>query len=442
MDPEVVANPPLRKPSGPTALRTLWRMDLTRDKRLKKLGTPTLVLWGRDDKVNRPSGGPTLLNLMPNAELIMTSHTGHWMQWERAELFNRLVCEFLSGQVGFRIVITSATHPATVFGAVHLGYIVIETNRFADWRRFGRDAIGMHVDEALPEVMRFRLDDNECRFLLQRGPAEDVIALGWQLDGHDTFDEIINRVRRHDVPITEGTAEEAALRGVERIARFPGPNGLAQEICTGERHGVAPDMAVRGGFVTGAHGIGHVAVTSKRPEQVRDYYGTVFDARLSDYIDETISGMKFKIRFLRVNQRHHSVAIAAVNRLPINPIRTRVQHLNIQVADLDDLTASYQRVEELGFQMALSVGQHTNDRELSYYAMTPSGFEWEVGWNPIVVDERTWEPTTHQGISIWGHTPHGQRIIDKLAQFKTAGQSLLRREDTVPALSCAGAPSR
>ena len=101
MDPEVVANPPLRKPSGPAAARTLWRMDLTRDKRLRKLTTPTLVLWGRDDKVNRPSGGPMLLNLMPNAELIMTSHTGHWMQWERAELFNRLVGEFLSGQSGF-----------------------------------------------------------------------------------------------------------------------------------------------------------------------------------------------------------------------------------------------------------------------------------------------------------------------------------------------------
>lgn len=96
IDPEVVANPPLRRPSGPLALRTLWRMDLTRDNRLKRLTTPTLVLWGRDDKVNRPTGGPMLLNLMPNAELIMTSHTGHWMQWERAELFNRLVTEFLS----------------------------------------------------------------------------------------------------------------------------------------------------------------------------------------------------------------------------------------------------------------------------------------------------------------------------------------------------------
>ena len=96
IDPEVVADPPLRRPSGPLALRTLWRMDLTRDGRLKSLQTPTLVLWGRDDKVNRPAGGPMLLNTMPNAELVMTSRTGHWMQWERAELFNQLVTEFLS----------------------------------------------------------------------------------------------------------------------------------------------------------------------------------------------------------------------------------------------------------------------------------------------------------------------------------------------------------
>lgn len=93
LDPEVVANPPLRRPSG---LRTLWRMDLTRDKRLQHLATPTLVLWGRDDKVNRPSGGPLLQRLLPNAELVMTSRTGHWMQWERSELFNQLVVEFLS----------------------------------------------------------------------------------------------------------------------------------------------------------------------------------------------------------------------------------------------------------------------------------------------------------------------------------------------------------
>ena len=102
IDPEVVADPPLSRPSGPFALRTLWRMDLTRDSRLASLQTPTLILWGRDDKVNKPSGGPLLQNIMPNAELVMTSRTGHWMQWERADLFNQMVGEFLSDSTVFR----------------------------------------------------------------------------------------------------------------------------------------------------------------------------------------------------------------------------------------------------------------------------------------------------------------------------------------------------
>lgn len=323
----------------------------------------------------------------------------------------------------------------SVFGNVHLGYVVIDTDKFADWRRFGQDAIGMHLDDSHPDALRFRLDDHECRFLLQRGAAEDVTAIGWELDDHATFDEVLARVTGHGVPIVEGSADETALRGVERLVRFPGPNSLQQEIFTRARISSTPlQMRSHGGFVTGEGGMGHVAVVSKKPHLMRGYYNTVFDARLTDFIDETISGMKLKIRFLRVNQRHHSVAIAAANRLPINPIRTRVQHVNIQVADLDDMTASYQRVTELGFRMALGVGQHTNDRELSYYACTPSGFEWEVGWNPVVVDEATWKPTTYQGISIWGHTAEDQTVIDKLAQFKTGLRSLARREDSVPAL--------
>jgi 2,3-dihydroxybiphenyl 1,2-dioxygenase len=326
----------------------------------------------------------------------------------------------------------------SVFGNVSLGYAVIETTRFGDWKRFGRDAIGMHLDDIAPDNVRFRLDDNECRFLLRRGPAEDVVALGWHADDHSTFDEICRRVADHGVAVDQGTDDESALRGVERFLRFPGPNGLNQEVYTTARTTARPLLIPGSGFVTDTGGFGHVAITTKKPDQLRGYFSHVFDARLSDYIDETINGLKLKIRFLRVNQRHHSVAIASANTLPVNPIRTRVQHVNVQVAALDDVLDSYQRIKQLGFGMALSVGQHTNDKQLSYYALTPSGFEWEVGWNPILVDESCWQPTTHQGISIWGHTPEGQTVIDKLEQFAVAARSVLHREDTIPALSSPG----
>jgi 2,3-dihydroxybiphenyl 1,2-dioxygenase len=333
---------------------------------------------------------------------------------------------------------SEATTTASVFGAVHLGYIIIETNRFADWRRFGAEAIGMHHDTVTRDLMRFRLDDQECRFLLRRGPAEDVVATGWHVDDHAAFHEIEARIRAHGVPLVQGSDEETALRGVERLLRFAGPKGIAQEIYTTPVKSTEPLRMLASGFVTGDSGMGHIALTSTRPTQIRGYFDTVFDARLTDSIDETISGVKLKIRFLRVNERHHSIAVAATRGLPIDPIRTRVQHLNIQAATLDDVAQSYQRVHDLGFDMALSVGQHTNDKELSYYARTPSGFEWEVGWNPLVIDETTWEPSTHQGISDWGHLPIGRTIVDKLTQFRVGARSLTQREDTVPALSGAG----
>jgi 4,5:9,10-diseco-3-hydroxy-5,9,17-trioxoandrosta-1(10),2-diene-4-oate hydrolase len=93
IDPEVVANPPLQRPAG---LRTLWRMDFTRDARLSSLATPTLVIWGRDDKVNKPSGAKMLGRRMPNADVLITANTGHWVQWERAELFNAVTTAFLT----------------------------------------------------------------------------------------------------------------------------------------------------------------------------------------------------------------------------------------------------------------------------------------------------------------------------------------------------------
>ncbi|QLL07529.1 VOC family protein [Mycobacterium vicinigordonae] len=133
-----------------------------------------------------------------------------------------------------------------------------------------------------------------------------------------------------------------------------------------------------------------------------------------------------------------SIAATTVKRLPLKLIRSRIQHLNIQVADLDDMSSAYRRAKRLSFDITLCVGQHTNDNDLSFYATTPTRFEWELGWNPTVIDETTWQPSTHQGISIWGHTPEGQTNIDELHQFRLGATSRLHREDTVPALSGPG----
>jgi len=93
----VLAAPPLRRPKGLPDFRAL---DFTRDRRLGTLEMPTLVMWGTDDKVNRPTGGRSLQRRMPNCDLYLFSRTGHWVQWERAEEFNAAVSAFLSQDAG------------------------------------------------------------------------------------------------------------------------------------------------------------------------------------------------------------------------------------------------------------------------------------------------------------------------------------------------------
>ncbi|RQS23422.1 alpha/beta fold hydrolase [Burkholderia sp. Bp8998] len=93
IDPEVVASPPLLGPKGIPQFR---KLDFTRDPRLAGVQNPTLVLWGTEDKVNRPSGARSLQRRMPNCDVHLFSKTGHWVQWERADEFNAMVLAFLA----------------------------------------------------------------------------------------------------------------------------------------------------------------------------------------------------------------------------------------------------------------------------------------------------------------------------------------------------------
>jgi 4,5:9,10-diseco-3-hydroxy-5,9,17-trioxoandrosta-1(10),2-diene-4-oate hydrolase len=92
IDPEVVANPPLRAPKD---LEAFKRLDFLLDARLPALATRTLVMWGAEDRVNPPAGAAALQQRMPACDMVLFSRTGHWVQWERAAEFNAFVAGFL-----------------------------------------------------------------------------------------------------------------------------------------------------------------------------------------------------------------------------------------------------------------------------------------------------------------------------------------------------------
>lgn len=302
-----------------------------------------------------------------------------------------------------------------LFGAVSLGYLVVESRHLERWKLLLKDGLGLQLAAGDGGSLAFRMDQQARRLIVRHGPAEDVAAIGLQLRDAAALQTVLERLEQRRIQAEEGSEAEAALRGVPRFLRVKGPKGLPVELFVGPHTSAEPLDMLCSGFVTGAGGMGHVAMTTRKPEAARSFWREIFDARLSDEIVEHLAGVVLDIGFLRFNERHHSVALAAVRGLRLDPIRSRVQHFNLLAASLDDVAAAFRRCKALGFEMAHEIGQHPNDKELSFYVLSPSGFEVELGCNALTVDEAGWQPATYQGISLWGHKPPKPSVFNQLA---------------------------
>lgn len=89
-DPETAEHMPIRLRNGrPPVMEDLWR------EALNTIQHETLMIWGRDDRVNTLEQGLTLMRQLPKAKMLVYPQCGHWAQWEKAEDFNRDVLNFL-----------------------------------------------------------------------------------------------------------------------------------------------------------------------------------------------------------------------------------------------------------------------------------------------------------------------------------------------------------
>jgi len=63
---------------------------------LPKITAPTLIAWGRDDRVNPLDGALVPMRLIPNAELHVFPNCGHWAMIERKAEFENVALAFLT----------------------------------------------------------------------------------------------------------------------------------------------------------------------------------------------------------------------------------------------------------------------------------------------------------------------------------------------------------
>jgi len=75
----------------------------------------------------------------------------------------------------------------------------------------------------------------------------------------------------------------------------------------------------------------------------------------------------------------------------------------LETNSLDDVGSGLDAATKSGATLATTLGRHTNDQMVSFYVVTPSGFEVEYGWGGRLIDDSVWQVQRHDRGALWGH---------------------------------------
>jgi 2,3-dihydroxybiphenyl 1,2-dioxygenase len=197
--------------------------------------------------------------------------------------------------------------------------------------------------------------------------------------------------------VTQGTAAEIGDRRVVDLVKFE-TGGLPFELSVGPHMRWDPPFVPArpmSGFMTGALGFGHVVLRSESPAESVKLLTDALGFRISDYIGTMV--------FLHCNPRHHSIAFQPRSVDSPRSRDKKMWHFMVETNVLDDVGTALDLAVKTGAPLATGMGRHSNDQMVSFYVMTPSGFEIEYGWGGRLIDDATWQVQRHDRGSLWGH---------------------------------------
>jgi 2,3-dihydroxybiphenyl 1,2-dioxygenase len=279
-----------------------------------------------------------------------------------------------------------------------LGYLGLESEHATEWSEYGPAVLGLGLAPSEDGSVLLRMDDRHHRIAVRPGSRERLTYLGWELRNRIAFEDALAVL---DAEGIEHTVADQALRderGVHGLAWFIGPDQQRHELFYAQAfdpHSFLPGRPHRG-FVAGEGGLGHVVLAVPEWTDALEHLVTkVFKFRWYG------SGMSTgRLRFYRPqgNNRSHSIGWAVM------PGTLGLQHLGIEVNELDDVGIAYDLVQEREIQLMATLGRHAQDPVISFYSFTPSGFPVEYIWDGEEdTPDRPFAERKPMRLSTWGH---------------------------------------
>lgn len=274
-----------------------------------------------------------------------------------------------------------------------LGYIGIGVGDVAAWQDYAAVLGTMVVPDGAGFGMK--VDDHPFRILVEAADGPDGLTFaGWALPDAPALERATVELERAGCTVRSGSRAECERRRVRGLVSTTDPSGFTVELFHGTIHDHQRFVSPAGisGFVTGPLGMGHIVLGSPRLAESVRFYTAVLGFRVSDYWrpgdDDVV--------FLRCNQRHHSLALTASSAPTLH-------HFMLEARTVDDVGYTLDRHVATGTPISAGLGRHANDRMLSFYSRSPSGFDVEFGCGGLLVDEDTWTVSEITLPSVWGH---------------------------------------
>lgn len=279
-------------------------------------------------------------------------------------------------------------------GVTELGYARLGVSNLEEWREFATQLLGLEVaQDSSNGCLYLRNDMWHHRILLEEDGSDDLLAAGLRVAGPAEFRAMQETLRDHNIGFEVADAATARHRRVLELMMLADPSGHPLEIFHGPQVDASrpfyPGRGMFGKFCTGDGGVGHMLLGNSGLEETYEFYKVLGMRGSIEYRIPTPDGNELDILFMHCNSRDHTFAFGL-------PVQKRIDHLMLEVDNIDDVYLTYELVEKSPYPIAITPGKHANDHMFSFYCISPSGFQIEIGWGG--------RPATHQSEYYTGDT--------------------------------------
>jgi 2,3-dihydroxybiphenyl 1,2-dioxygenase len=238
-----------------------------------------------------------------------------------------------------------------------------------------------------------RMDERSYRLIIEEGPPA-LGALGFETATSEDLDIVGENLAAAGLAVQESPAR-AASRHVRRLLTCEDPTGNPLELFYGAEYSTSDFASPKGvRFVTEGMGLGHAVMPVSEREKVVALYSSALGFRITD----TVSFGEREAVFMHCNRRHHTVAF--FGNIDAGP---GLQHFMVEMDSLAAVGRAYDDAVATGAGVTATLGEHSNDRMVSFYCKTPSGNDIEIGWNGRLIDDDEWLVRQYTSATLWGH---------------------------------------